>query len=513
MPARNLVINYSRCADELSVSNYAIPPFANREIWYVVGSFSTANTTNDYEITDFTLWPEGCEISPSPTPTETPTPTVTTTPTVTPTISTTNTPTPTPTPTISVSATETPTPTPTATLTPTVSESSTPTPTPTVTSTPPSSASPTPTETPTETPTSTPTPTVSESSTPTPTPTVTTTPGQSPSPTPTETPTNTPTPTVSESSTPTPTPTSTVTPTVSESSTPTPTPTVTNTPPVSPTQTPTETPTNTPTPTVSESSTPTPTPTVTSTPPSSASPTPTPTSTVTPTISESSTPTPTPTLTPTLSESSTPTPTVTSTPTPTPSGGGETLEAYLFIDSNATTPRAALASFIATQPNVGTFRGFNIGTLSTSQVQFNDQMNAYVKYSGWGPSEPAIVVADVSSTTGGLDTFGNPIVAYQFETVEIPDTTVPSGTFAWYTWIVPTGSTNGQKYSTIKQGTSAGGMTEKTMNNLYYDLVFQYTGNTNIPNGTYRVYTTKTDTTFRIDNAGQDLYFQGGTLI
>jgi hypothetical protein len=189
------------------------------------------------------------------------------------------------------------------------------------------------------------------------------------------------------------------------------------------------------------------------------------------------------------------------------------LEAYLFIDTNATIPRGALATYIATQPNVGTFRGFNIGSLSTSQAQFNDQINAYVKYSGWGPSEPSIVVADVSSTSGGVDSFGNSIVAYTFQTVEVLDTVVPSGTFAWYTWIVPTAATNNQKYSTIKQGTAAGSMTEKTMNSVYYDLTFEYSGGTNIPDGTYRVYTTKTDTTFRIDNAGQDLYFQGGTLI
>jgi len=55
MPARNLVINYSRCADELSVSNYAIPPLTTREIWYVVGSFSTASPPSSYEFIDFTL--------------------------------------------------------------------------------------------------------------------------------------------------------------------------------------------------------------------------------------------------------------------------------------------------------------------------------------------------------------------------------------------------------------------------------------------------------------------------
>jgi len=234
--------------------------------------------------------------------------------------------------------------------------------------------------------------------------------------------------------------------------------------------------------------------------------------TPTPTISETATSTPTPTPSVTQTQSPSVSPSSTPTNTPTPSGGGN-LEVYLFIDTDAVIPRNALVTYMETQPNVGTFRGFNIGSLSTSQVQFNDQINAYVKYSGWGPSEPSIVVADVSSTSGGVDSFGNSIIAYTFQTVEVLDTVVPSGTFAWYTWIVPTDATNNQKYSTIKQGTAAGSMTEKTMNSIYYNLTFEYSGGTNIPNGTYRVYTTKTDTTFRIDNAGQDLYFQGGTLI
>ena len=748
MPMKTLVINYNRCSDDLVVQNYQIKPGETREIWYIVGSFSTAFPPNSYEEIDLTLWPEGCEISVTPTMTPTVTPTITPTPSITPTVSTssTSTPTPTPTqtpgaspsgsptptPTISETATSTPTPTPTIsetatstptqtptntptnsptnTPTPTITETPTNTPTPTITGTPTNTPTPTITETPTNTPTpsatppiqglfitmqevgpdvvlsgsgsvnlssltsqgiltinttfinpisgvyglgttgggveffsgvtlssypsfgsgtgvdgnsstgdlfgirefgvmvpypymgtnlngtatftgttlttlgvntgtylvqwgisgasetitfnilppltptETPTPTVSETATSTPTPTVSETPTETPTPTVTETPTNTPTPTVTE------TPTETPTPTITETPTETPTPTVTDTPTSTPTPTPTQTPgaspsgsptptptisetatsTPTPTPTISETATSTPTPTQTQTPGASPSgsptptptisetatstPTPTPTQTVTPSasleVSPTSTPTNTPTpsvtqtQTPSVSPSLTPTltPTTTPTNTPTPSGGGN-LEAYLFIDTNATIPRGALATYIATQPNVGTFRGFNIGSLSTSQAQFNDQINAYVKYSGWGPSEPSIVVADVSSTSGGVDSFGNPIVAYTFQTVEVLDTVVPSGTFAWYTWIVPTAATNNQKYSTIKQGTAAGSMTEKTMNSIYYNLTFEYSGGTNIPNGTYRVYTTKTDTTFRIDNAGQDLYFQGGTLI
>lgn len=65
MPSRNLVINFTRCSDEQSISNYDIPPLQSREIWFVVGSFTTASPAQSYEFIDFTLWPEGCD---SPTP-------------------------------------------------------------------------------------------------------------------------------------------------------------------------------------------------------------------------------------------------------------------------------------------------------------------------------------------------------------------------------------------------------------------------------------------------------------
>ena len=305
----------------------------------------------------------------------------------------------------------------------------------------------------------------------------------------TPTPTNTTTP-VNE--TPTPTPTNTVTPTNTPTSeTPTPTPTNTETP----TNTPTITPTNTETPT----NTPTNTQTPTNTGTTGASPTPTPTNTETPTN------TPTNTGTPGVSPSQTPT--LTQTPTPTIPG----LQAYLFIDRNDLTIRNALNSWMLSQGSA--FRGFNITSPSSVQATFNSQMNAYIAYSGWGGSEPTILTAPISTTSGGNDIWGNPIVAYTFQTIQVPNTTVPSSEVAWYTWMVATGATNGLTYTTIKEGTSNPPSTNFTMNTAYSSLVVNYSGSTNIPAGTYRVYTTKPAAGVNITNFGNDLYWQGGTLL
>jgi len=252
-----------------------------------------------------------------------------------------------------------------------------------------------------------------------------------------------------------------------------------------PTPTPTLTPTNTQTPTVTA--------TVTQTPSE--------TPTNTPTVTE------TPTNTPTVTETPTNTPTLTPTPTPT----SPPFQAYLFVDRNDATIRTALNNYMAAQGSA--FRGFNITNPSTVQATFDSQMNAYIAYSGWGVSEPAIITSPISTTSGGSDAYGNAIVAYKFQTVQVPNTTVPSAEVAWYTWMVATGMTNGQKYSTIKNGATTSVSTDTNMNTAYNSLVVNYSGSTNIPAGTYRVYTTKPGAGSGFANSGNNWYWQGGTLV
>jgi hypothetical protein len=79
--------------------------------------------------------------------------------------------------------------------------------------------------------------------------------------------------------------------------------------------------------------------------------------------------------------------------------------------------------------------------------------------------------------------------------------------------MVSTGATNGQKYSTIKQGTANPPGTNVTMNSTWYDLVVNYSGSTNIPAGTYRVYSSYTGGGFQLTPGNNDEYFLGGTLV
>lgn len=371
---------------------------------------------------------------------------------------------------------------------------------------------PTPTPTSTQIDTLTPTPTFTqtptETTTPTVTPTSTTTP---PVPTPTRTAASTPLPPC-ETPTQTMTMTQTQTPTATIGSTSTPTPSVTETQTQTPTNTPTpsETPTNTPTVTNTQSETPTQTPT--GTPVTTA--TPTITQTLTPSVTVTESVTPSPTLTssitpsPTLTSSVTPSPTLTPSETP-----AVEIASFLLIESNQVSVRNTFNTYMAAGGSA--FRGFNINSPNlNNQNTFNTQMNRYVSYTGWGTVQPTIRTGFTYNMTRGVDSFGVPIIANRMTTTLVQSgTTTPNNTNAWYTWFIPTGATGIQRYNTLSRTfDNPTGTTIFTQRANMSSIVFNYTGGTNIPNGTYRVYTTFTNQGFRFSQNNRNIYFRGGTL-
>ena len=234
-------------------------------------------------------------------------------------------------------------------------------------------------------------------------------------------------------------------------------------------------------------------------------PTPTPTPTVTPTSTVTPTPTITPTPTPTYNPCDfTPTPTPTKTPTPTPT---PVLRAYLFIEP------------VSGSTNIGqwmydsgsNFYGFTNDSQPTqNQTIFNLDMNKYVNFSGWTSGLfPDIIQQTVPQTSGGVDFYDNPIVAYNFLTTQIPQNYV--GGQGWYTWIIPTSLTNNQRQTVIDLNinnnpdlfTAVG--TEGVINNY----TFTYSGTT-IPATTYRVYTTYPNIIFKISDSN-NIYMKGNT--
>jgi hypothetical protein len=162
------------------------------------------------------------------------------------------------------------------------------------------------------------------------------------------------------------------------------------------------------------------------------------------------------------------------------------------------------------------FRGFNINSpnLNNSDT-FNIEMNSYVRYSGWGVTEPSIKTGVTYNITRGVDAYNIPITANTMTTTRIlSGTTTPNGVAGWYTWIIPTAATETRRYATLVTNINNPNLnTTVTQRANMSSIIFNYTGGTNIPNGVYRVYSSFTNTGSRITQNNNNIFFRGGTLI
>jgi hypothetical protein len=168
--------------------------------------------------------------------------------------------------------------------------------------------------------------------------------------------------------------------------------------------------------------------------------------------------------------------------------------------------------------NLGsTFYGFTNNSApdndNTNPDLFNDDMNNYVSFSAWDNGTfPSVRTQTVPQSSGGVDSFGNSILAYNFTTHEVPINTINGN--AWYTWIIPNDAINEgiqQKIAYSVNG-NPNALTTSIMDSTIYSSTFTYTGTT-IPVGTYRVYTTFADLSFYINNNFNTVYFKGDTVI
>ena len=280
------------------------------------------------------------------------------------------------------------------------------------------------------------------------------------------------------------------------------------TPSITPSHTPTPsiTPSNTPTPSITATKTPTPTITPTNTATVTVTSSRTPTPTITPTVTR--TPTSTPTNTPTLSLTPSATATNTPTPTQTPTPTRPALGAYLFIE-----PTSGSTAIGTWQVGQGVyFYGFtNASQPSLAQLYFEADMSSYVSFPGWSSGQfPQVIKASVPQVSGGVDSFGQPIVQYNFVTTQV-SSSVCSGE-AWYTWLIPTSLTNNGSQNQIRLSLAGpGDGVPVNMNSTIYQNTFTYAGGV-IPAATYKVYTTYPDPTFQQTNPG-NIYFRGNSVV
>lgn len=238
----------------------------------------------------------------------------------------------------------------------------------------------------------------------------------------------------------------------------------------------------------------------------SVTPTYTPTYTVTPSYTPSVTVTRTqtgPNTSPTPTKTQTKTPRITTTPTSAP------FNAYLFIEPN--TGSTIIGDWMYAVNNQNFF-GFSNGSQPTQvQNDFNNEMNVYVDFSGWTAGTfPSVIVQSIPKVSGGVDLFGNSIVANNFTTAFVSANTL--NVSGWFVWMIPTGATNGLYQTQIDYSLSSPNLlTSLIMESTIYSYTFYYTGTT-IPNTTYRVYTTFPGVDFNLSNEETNIYFRGNTL-
>lgn len=228
---------------------------------------------------------------------------------------------------------------------------------------------------------------------------------------------------------------------------------------------------------------------------------------VTPSVTQTSyspTPTPTNTITPSFTSSPTPTP----TPNPTPVIYNNSIIALLVIEP--LTASTIIGNYMQSQGV--NFFGFSNGVApSTNQVDFENEMNAYLNYSGWSSGELISFELQYPNVPypSGNDFYGNPMLPYNFMTTVIPTSsnTGPS----WYTFFITSTYTDGLYQKSIDIGIGAPNIFSQVNNNsTYYNIDFtSKIGNRYIQST--RMYTSFPSIEFLLDNT-QNLYFKGSVI-
>jgi hypothetical protein len=191
-------------------------------------------------------------------------------------------------------------------------------------------------------------------------------------------------------------------------------------------------------------------------------------------------------------------------------------KAYIFIEPNTKSKiiKDYLLSLPRTSTNPITFTGF-FGVNAGSWIR---TFQNYVDMPYWNNGVlPAIIESDIPQTNGGPDSFGNPVVAYNFKTVKISKNTINS--LAWVNILIPVNAMNGDTkrqrtvnhYEITKKNNKDVTVLNlnRNMDNVVYSTIINYQGN-RIPKGLYRLYSTYPGTGLRITfNTTNDVYLRG----
>ena len=192
-------------------------------------------------------------------------------------------------------------------------------------------------------------------------------------------------------------------------------------------------------------------------------------------------------------------------------GGTQTpLRAYIFVEPRS--KHTMIRNYLRTLPFTGRlpFTGFHgVGLGENLKSNFPNFSN-YINMPHWNDGRlPQIMQVDIPQTSGGIDTFGNPVRAFNFKTVKIAKNTV-NDSFSYIIVLIPINAMNNdtKRQTRIRIVEGVGTPKDIRTDNVLSGVVINYTGN-RIPSGQYRIYTT-TDRGMVLNlNSRNDVYIRG----
>ena len=199
-----------------------------------------------------------------------------------------------------------------------------------------------------------------------------------------------------------------------------------------------------------------------------------------------------------------------------PTVSGTVNKAYILIEPNVNfqTVKTYLLSLPKTSTYPITFTGFFGVNADSWKYTFQN----YVDMPYWNNGTlPAIIESEIPQTSGGVDSYGNPVVAYNFKTIKISKNTVNG--LAWVNILIPVNAMNGdtKRQRTVNNYEIKNGVKvldlNRNMDNVVYSYVINYQGN-RLPKGLYRLYGTYPGTGLRVTfNSTNDVYLRGNGVL
>ena len=199
------------------------------------------------------------------------------------------------------------------------------------------------------------------------------------------------------------------------------------------------------------------------------------------------------------------------------------LKAYIFVEP--ITKFQTVKTYLLSLPKTPLYHFNFTGFFGVNAEAWKYTYQNYVDMPYWNNGTlPAIIESNIPQTSGGVDSYGNPKLAYCFETIKIPKNTTVG--MAWITILVPVSAMNNdtKKLKTVwsyqKNGTTGALITNGsikgwayTMNNVLFSYIINYQGN-RLPKGLYRLYSTYPDPNLRANlNATNDYYLIGNSVL